>query len=186
MRLIFCAGYSIGPYAKRHGLRGLWWLVTRQPRIAYQMVGSSIVTRLSGWSASHVMITSGDATLDYQYTRTRFWPALAAETQDRVIGITDTPGLPDLTRWEGRQCGSWTGLLCTTVAFWVLWITRGTMRVRPDCISVAIDILSEVGISVPQDVWTPSQLRDHLHEQGYPYVPVDSAAADSEATHRGT
>jgi hypothetical protein len=118
MRLLYAKGARVGDYRRRHGWRGVWWLARRRPSHLYQMAGAGIVERLSGWSASHVMVDDGQAVLDYGFAVTRFWPSLAVAQYPGLIAVQRVYVMsqPNLTEFEGRQDAGWAWLVCVTVA----------------------------------------------------------------------
>lgn len=172
MRLLYAQAYRIGDYHRRHGWRGVRWLACRRPSNLWQLVGASIVARLSGWEADHVLVDDGEVVLDYAFTKTRYWPSLAVGWSHQIVGEQRIRCLArlDLSAFEGRtDSGGWIHLLLVTCCYWLLWLSAGRIRLRTDCVSIAKQCLRQVGIDVPRWVWLPSHLRDFLHETGHVY-----------------
>lgn len=189
MRILFAGGDRITAYRQRHGWRGLCWLARRHPKTLYQMVGGSIVGLLGGWrGVSHVMVSDGDAVVDYTFAGTRFFPAVQWRQYPGVAGscFIWTNPRPSIRRFEGRLDADWAELLRTTAAYWLLWLSFGRIKLLTDCIDVARVCLADIGIDVPAHVWTPKQLRRVLERHGYPYLPLESPAPRHRHADQGT
>lgn len=187
-RLYFATGSRLPEYYRRHGWRGLRHLARRHPRLLYQMVGGSVVRSLGGWSASHVMVSSGGVVLDYSFGGTRFFPASQVASYPGVAGycLICGKGSVDMSRFEGRHDAGWSDLCRTTAAYWLLWASRGRIKLLVDCVDVARAALADVGVAVPRHIWTPRQLRDHLDANGHCYLALDSPAGDRRGSDRRT
>lgn len=184
--IFFATGGRLREYCRRHGWRGLKYLVRHHPKVAYQMLGGAIVRRLGGWSASHVMVGFGGVVVDYSLGGTRFFPVSQASTYPGIAGLCLIcgRGRVDMSRFEGRPDARWSDLCRTTAAYWLLWATQGRIKLLVDCVDVAKVALADVGVAVPRSIWTPRQLRDYLDANGHFYITLDPPAGDRRDSHR--
>lgn len=172
MRLIFSTPSTAGKYLKNHGIRGLAWLCCRHPKVAYQILGVSLMALLVG-RRCHVMIESQQKVLDPRFLDVRVYgPEGLPSSGYSIIGSIEV--LPNAPLDDPVRLKKTKSLTAITATYLTLWATGGKVRLfgNDDCVMIAKRHLRYVGVHVPDSIWTPQQLIDWLCRNGYTFTPA--------------
>ena len=135
------------------------------------MFGSELIKLIQRDKYSHVLLEYDDIVLDPMFSSNRYWTKnefIKGYGGKKVFIKIDTPVKLDLTVWENnKEWGPLKASVFGTVFRFLLFFSRGRIRLAEDCVSVAINALKMSGITVPIYVITPKQLREWLKEEGY-------------------
>lgn len=170
-KIWFSQGNSMRKHFWSHPWRWKLRLLRREPALCYYLFGSNLIGWITGCTFSHVLVEFDDVVLDPMFTRNKYWPADTFEKKypGRRLYFSFQSSQPiDISKWE--QTKPWGPVVASvwgTVFRFILFFTKGRVRLSDDCVSMAVDALKTSGVKVPVGVVSPLQLMNWLKEQGY-------------------
>lgn len=143
-------------------LRSRFLLWRRHPLIAYRLLLTWLIVRLSRAELDHCAFGTAGVVLTISLSGVRFWPFWTfVRKYPRLALVYRVPlrRSVDLTRYEGMRR--------PRPAMTVLkWWTFGAIRTR-DCVCVTRQCLIAAGVPVPRRIVSPAQLEEYLRVEGY-------------------
>ena len=173
LRVYFAKGPTLKDWANRVGWR---WLL-RHPLTTWEILGTEFIGLAWKSDARHVLVAQGGGVLDYQYCKVVYYAESLFRVQyPNIIGWFDITHdqRVDLSYTQGDRPRWWIGLVVSR-NYYGMFLTAGMYRPRT-CVTVAAAALAAAGIRVPKKCWSPPRLAWWLMEQGYAFIPAETAA----------
>jgi hypothetical protein len=184
----FAEGPTFYKYFWRHSWRQRIRLLRRQTALVSYLVGSELIKFIIGSRLSHVLIEYDGIVLDSQFTGVRYWAAdnFRKVYPGRRVYINMLANTePDLSRYEPpAPWGPIKAVLYGTITRFLVYITRGKVRLADDCVAIANSALREAGHPVPHSITTPVQLLARLKEEGHAVIATTSAGHGGTTSKR--
>lgn len=162
MTLMFASGTSVMDYVRQWGWYWTLHLAVRRPDLMWQMFGVGLIRMFLGSRNIHVVYGSGGKLVDRRFQEVRMVKASLASRRQDLMWIVTLPDRGKITIDESPV--KYPRLWQATIGFFVLWLSRGRVRMflPEDCVTCCKRTLRSAGWEVPDRIWTPDHLLDHI------------------------
>lgn len=180
-RLVFAEGPTLQEHYLKHSKWQRRKMLRHYPHIVFWLFGAWLIRTCTRSRASHILISSGEVVLDYQFSATKFWGHIDfCHRYPGILGYidiySDVPLM--LERWEGRsKPDAWWRCLWTLARYLASLFTFGQISGQ-NCVTISRQVLAEAGFKVPKTAYSPAMFRRYLIDNGCDFIAGKPPAHD--------